>query len=37
MRRCTTALLQLFWQLSGGGAPQPELKAHTLRRPAAQA
>jgi hypothetical protein len=32
-----TALLQLVWQLSGGGAPQAELKGHSLRRPAAQA
>jgi hypothetical protein len=37
MRRCTTALLQLSWQLSGGCAPQAELTGHTLRRPAAQA
>ena len=37
MLRCTATLLQLFWQLSGGGAPQAELKGHTQRRPATQA
>ena len=37
MGRCTTALLQLSWQLSGSGAPQAELQDDDLRRPAAQA